>query len=190
MNPIRQDDKVNPIQTPRLRLLPLTEKQLKRCVIAGGPEQLSRELGVALDGSLFSGSISRAIHIKLDKMSSAPAARHVWHTFWLIILGGERAIGMIGFKGPADTNGQVEIGYGIIPAQQGHGYATEAVSAFINWAFSPGHKGVAAVIAETTRDNLASQRVLQKCGMKFYYAVDDYLWWRVAIPERGVPADI
>lgn len=181
---------MNRIQTPRLQLLPLTEKQLKRCVIPGGPDDLARELGVSLDGSLFSGVVSRAINIKLDKMSSAPAARHVWHTFWLIILGRQRAIGMIGFKGPVDTNGQLEIGYGIMPAHQGQGYATEAVREFINWAFSPGHKGVTAVIAETARDNVASQRVLQKCGMQFQYAMDDYLWWRVAISERGLPADI
>lgn len=180
---------MNPIQTVRLELLPLTEKQLKRCVIPGGPDKLAQDLGISLDASLFTGLVSQAINIKLDKMSSASAVRHVWHTFWIIILGHKAAIGMIGFKGPADKNGQVEIGYGIVPAHQGQGYATEAVGEFINWAFYSGQKGVTAVIAETARDNLASQRVLKKCGMQFQYAVDDFLWWRVAISEHGLTAD-
>ena len=183
-----QGDKVKPIQTPRLQLLPMTEKQLKRCVIPGGPDELARELGVALDGSLFSDVVSRAINIKLEKMSSAPAHEHVWYTFWIIVLDHKTVIGMIGFKGPADTYGQVEIGYGILPAFQGQGYATEAVSGFIDYAFAPRHKGVTAVIAETARDNLASQRVLQKCGLHFQRAVDDFLWWQVAVSDRKLTA--
>jgi len=31
-------------------------------------------------------------------------------------------VGMIGFKGPPDSNGSVEIGYGIVPSQQGQGW--------------------------------------------------------------------
>lgn len=65
------------------------------------------------------------------------------------------------FKGPV-KNHAVEIGYGIQPEQEGHGYTTEALQAMTQWAFS--QKDVVFVEAETAPDNKASQRVLEKCG--------------------------
>ncbi len=43
-------------------------------------------------------------------------------------------IGEMGCKGGPDAAGTVEIGYGIIPAYRGQGYATEAVGALVDWA--------------------------------------------------------
>jgi [ribosomal protein S5]-alanine N-acetyltransferase len=40
------------------------------------------------------------------------------------------AIGQIGCKGPPNSSGEVEIGYGVNPAFQGRGYASELVTAF------------------------------------------------------------
>ena len=56
------------------------------------------------------------------------------------------------------------IGYGIDEEYQGHGYATEAVKAAVKWAFSKPE--VNAVEAETDPDNIASQKVLEKCGFQ------------------------
>ncbi|WP_369125201.1 GNAT family N-acetyltransferase [Alicyclobacillus fastidiosus] len=36
---------------------------------------------------------------------------------------------------PPDQQGNVEIGYDIIPEYQGRGYATEMAKAFIRWTF-------------------------------------------------------
>ena len=47
---------------------------------------------------------------------------------------------------------------------QGNGYATEAVKLALKWAFD--HPGIIAVEAETDPDNVASQKVLNKCGFK------------------------
>lgn len=44
------------------------------------------------------------------------------------------------------------------------GYATEAVSAVLQWAFDD--PAVTAVEAETDSENAASVRVLEKCGFK------------------------
>ncbi len=44
-------------------------------------------------------------------------------------------IGNAGFKGPADSTGTVEIAYGITPGFEGHGYATEAATALVAFAF-------------------------------------------------------
>jgi RimJ/RimL family protein N-acetyltransferase len=73
-----------------------------------------------------------------------------------------RAVGGIGFKGQPD-GGCVEIGYGLAPSARGHGYAAEAVIALLTVA--AGH-GLAKVIADTTVDNVASQRTLVAAGFR------------------------
>lgn len=73
-----------------------------------------------------------------------------------------RAIGGIGFKGQPD-GGCVEIGYGLAPSARGHGYAAEAVVAVL--AMAADH-GLSRVIADTTADNIASQRILIRAGFR------------------------
>lgn len=78
-------------------------------------------------------------------------------------------VGELGFmdrkrdRGP-DLAGVPEMGWGVIPAVFGKGYATEAVQAALAWG--RGHFGAVRVIALTTQDNLASIRVAEKCGFK------------------------
>jgi RimJ/RimL family protein N-acetyltransferase len=54
------------------------------------------------------------------------------------------------------------IGYTIAPEQQGHGYATEAVAALLDWLF--GSRKVHRVAASLDPRNLASARVLERNG--------------------------
>ena len=70
-------------------------------------------------------------------------------------------IGELCFKG-LNEEGSTEIGYGIADNHQGHGYATEAVSALAEWALH--QSGVTCVTAETEESNIASQKVLKKAG--------------------------
>ena len=84
-----------------------------------------------------------------------------WYAIWMIELQNGTHIGELCFKG-IDANGISEIGYGILPEYQRKGYATEAVNAVVEWAFQSGN--VVSVEAETEEDNVASKRVLEKCG--------------------------
>ena len=59
---------------------------------------------------------------------------------------------------------QPEIGYGMIEAFWGRGYATESAGAMCRWALA--QPGVTAVEAETAPDNAASIRVLAKLGFQ------------------------
>src|SRR6266511_3814277 len=47
-------------------------------------------------------------------------------------------IGNAGFKGPPDPGGMVEIAYGIVPGFEGRGFATEAATALVTFAFASG----------------------------------------------------
>ncbi len=84
-----------------------------------------------------------------------------WYAIWMIELKNGTHIGELCFKG-MDAAGSAEIGYGITEAYQGCGYAAEAVAAAVDWALA--QPGAACVEAETDAKNIASQKVLEKCG--------------------------
>lgn len=66
----------------------------------------------------------------------------------------------IGFKGPPDERGMVEIGYSVLPEFQGQGLATEMVAGMVQWAKHLPE--IRHIEAETNIDNGASIRVLEK----------------------------
>jgi RimJ/RimL family protein N-acetyltransferase len=84
---------------------------------------------------------------------------------WYAILREPRPVlcGSVGFKGPPDEMGMVEIGYSLLPDYRGAGLASEMVAGLIGWARS---HSVAVIEAETTPDNLASVRVLERNGFE------------------------
>ncbi len=75
-------------------------------------------------------------------------------------LGDGMAVGGIGFKG-RPVGGCVEIGYGLAPSARGHGYGAEAVVALLSVAAD---HGLFKVTADTTLDNIGSQRTLIRAG--------------------------
>ena len=79
-------------------------------------------------------------------------------------------VGDVGFKGPPDETGMVEIAYGINPERQGRGYATEAAEGLVAFAFAD-HQ-VRLVRAHTKPENFASRRVAEKCGFR---SVGDFI---------------
>ncbi len=93
-----------------------------------------------------------------------------------------RAIGGLGFKGQPD-GGCVEIGYGLAPSARGHGYAAEAVIALLTMATD---HGLSRVIADTTLDNIASQRTLIRAG--FHILSTDAALHRYEVLLNGGPA--
>ena len=92
-----------------------------------------------------------------------------------------RAVGGIGFKGQPE-GGRVEIGYGLAPSARGHGYAAEAVIALL--AMSADH-GLSRVIADTTPDNIASQRTLVRSGFRLVSADADLHHYEVLL-KKGI----
>jgi len=71
---------------------------------------------------------------------------------------------LIGFINEVVSNNDtIELGYLITPKQWNKGYATEALSATISEVFRMGYKVVECGHFE---ENLASGRVMQKCGMQ------------------------
>jgi len=169
------------LHSGRLRLLPLTAGQLQHYL--DDPAGLEQELGLPLSRAVLSEVVQRAIQAKAVRMQGVPCDLQRWHTYWLVIENaGNRGVGLVGFKG-LQPGGVTEIGYGIDPAVQGNGYASEAVRALCDWAFRQEHFSMAQAVVK--RDNPASLRVLQKSGFCLYDEDTDALYWRIE-RERAV----
>ena len=75
------------------------------------------------------------------------------------------AVGLGGFKGKPNEFGTVELGYSVMPVFQKRGFATEAVHALTEWAFTDPR--VCRVVGETLPELPGSIKVLKKCGFEF-----------------------
>lgn len=91
-------------------------------------------------------------------------------------------IGDIGFHGPPDDQGALEIGYSVVPDRRRLGYATEAVLAMVEWASS--QAAVRLVVAQCDAENQPSIRTLERTGFRQTAEAQGQLHWRY----QGVPS--
>ncbi|MCZ4061314.1 GNAT family N-acetyltransferase [Pantoea sp. LMR881] len=68
-------------------------------------------------------------------------------------------------------NAPLEIGWRLVPEQNGKGYATEAAKAIINFASE--QTGATYLVAVADPENIPSQRVMQRLGMT-YKAIEQH----------------
>ncbi|MFJ8465354.1 GNAT family N-acetyltransferase [Streptomyces swartbergensis] len=90
--------------------------------------------------------------------------RPEWGMYVLVRREDGRALGAMGFHGVPDESGRVEIGYDLVEAARGHGYATEALRALSAYALS--RDEVRTVVANVERANTPSHDVLARAGFK------------------------
>ena len=96
---------------------------------------------------------------------------------WVMIERESRSVvGDIGFMGPPDKDGSVEVGYSEIPGRRRDGYATEAARAILAWALD--QPDVKAVVAGCDRDNAASVRTLERIGFRRTGEAERRIRWR------------
>lgn len=147
--------------------------------------KLEKNLGVKVTGRELSSEI-KEIFTKPYHKALNDKENYLWYTNWQIILKDEnKIIGGITFKGPVNRKGEVEVGYGIDQDYQNKGYMKETLSTIIKWSFS--QNKVKIVTAETNKDNKASQRVLEKVGMKKYKEEEKTFWYKIEkTTKRGV----
>ena len=172
------------ITTAHLELRPHRPEEL--LALLEGKEQYEQASGLMLaDGlhELFvSGEVSPAWIAQLRQRGGADPWKY---GFAVVLRDAGLVVGSAGFKGPADSDGVVEIAYGIVPAFQGRGLATEAATALVSFASQ--HAEVMRLRAHTLPEPNASTRVLTKCGFEFVGEVvdpEDGLVWRWERPAE------
>ena len=167
------------LSTERLKIIPLTLQQFK--LLLDGIDKMEKELKLSASNECLDGHTQEAME-GLYQEAVKNEDRYFWCTNWQIILKSEnKAIGSACFMKCPDENGEVEIGYGINSTYQNNGYMTEAAQGICEWAIN--QHDVSIIIAETEKDNIASHRVLQKCGMEKYKETDEEIWWRMKVAE-------
>lgn len=163
------------LETSRLIIKPLTVKQFK--LLLEGFSKMEQALGLLPSGEVWPEDVQKAME-GLYKEALKNPIDWIWYTNWQIILKAEnKAIGSLCFMQAPDEKGMVEIGYGIHEKYLNKGYMTEALQVVCGWALN--QDGVKSVTAETEKDNIASQRVLQKCGMSFFEETDSNFCWKM-----------
>ncbi len=154
------------VKTKRILIEPMDASELEKLIVSESDDNLKAAYSEMLTG------------VQNDPSNA------LWHTCWKITLKDNGVkIGGIGFKGAPNSRHEVEIGYGIDENYRSQGYATEALNAMTNWAYT--QKDVYYIRAVTGDDNAASKRLLEKCKFKPVGNNDEGILY-----EREKPASV
>ena len=69
---------------------------------------------------------------------------------------------------------EAEIGYWLGEDFWGKGYMTEAALQIIHYAFEELH--LTGFWASVYKENIASERVVEKCGFRYHHTLEDFLF--------------
>lgn len=87
-----------------------------------------------------------------------------WYGWVLLADGGrgkKRLVGAAVLVGRPDFDGEVELGFGLLPEARGQGFAGEAVKAIVDWALA---NGAERIVVHFAAADASSARTLAKCG--------------------------
>ncbi|MEZ4671947.1 MAG: GNAT family N-acetyltransferase [Anaerolineae bacterium] len=146
------------IVTARLQLIPI-EQQHREAFARG-----KSVLGAALNVTVPHGWPQFAEAYLPFAAESGDSAASEWQSYFFIHQQEKVLVGSGGFYGEPDAESVVEIGYEIATEYWNKGFGTESVRGLINYAFA--HEAVQAVRAHTLAEPNASNRLLQKVGMR------------------------
>jgi len=153
---------MEPICTPRLRLIPATAASVRAEI--EDRDEFFNLLCAKQAEDWPSRDLQAALPFFLARLERSPEEVG-WLGWYWVLMSEHTLVGSGGFKGPPDSDGTVEIGYETRTPHRRRGYATEAVGALVDWAFL--HEDVNRVVAETREDNRTSLRLLRKLGFKY-----------------------
>ena len=137
-----------PINTERLYMLPAT---------------LKLYLLELHDRSAFASTLNAHVPEEWPPERIQARNRKLWSFYWVLPRESPEKSVLIGSGGfLAHDNGTLEIGYSLLDAYHGRGYATEAVQSMMQWAFSSLKSD--SIVAYTYPHLKASIRVLEKNG--------------------------
>ena len=158
------------IETERLLLLPYTQENL--ALFNSDLRAFEKAYNVVYHGEELD-HLLKGFLMKLEKEIAADPEHYLFFTEFLLILKENRhVIGSIDYK-YIPRDGATEVGYGMNPDYEGHGYMTEALTAFLEFGR---RLGIKRVYADTRPGNIKSQNILKRCGFRFLWE-DTNLWW-------------
>lgn len=163
------------LNTDRLSIWALDEYNLELSI--NDFNEMEKNLALTISDENIGSREKDVFKIRLNGVKNNPII-YMWYTTWIIILKPEnRIIGHIMLKGSPNEKGEVIIGYYMQGNYRGKGYMIEGARCLIEWIFL--NSDVKFIIADTLKNNIPSQKLLQKLGMIFYKEDDEFFWWRL-----------
>ena len=164
------------IETSRLIIRALTQEEMIKYIL--NDYSLETSLKLFHSPREIDGHVKNAIENNILPKLMDLSKDYLCYTFWTIIDKKLNCmVGDICFKGEPNESGEMEIGYGTYANFQQNGYMTEAVGALAQWAFN--HYSIQAIVAETSNDNIASTKVLEKNNFYLNRQTKDCSYWRL-----------
>lgn len=159
----------------RVRLEPI-DQRLAAAIVAGAPDDVLEWE----DGFPMPPLLGIARRIKSSPLTLGPFLAYV-----IIRLSDGKAIGDAGFHGDPNADGELELGYAIVPSARRQGFGREAVELLMTWART--QPDVRAFTARVEPTNTASKRLLESVGLVSHGEGDG---WKVySCPATLEPAE-
>ena len=158
------------LETERLVLFPYTAENLR--LFNTDLPLFEEKYGVVYRGEELDHLLASFLSGLEDEIASDPDNYLFFTEFLIVLKENSHIIGSIDFK-YVPKDGVTEIGYGLNPSYEGHGYMTEALQSFLELGR---RLGIKSVLADTLPGNTKSQNVLKKCGFIFLKE-EGNLWW-------------
>jgi [ribosomal protein S5]-alanine N-acetyltransferase len=154
-------DSVATIHSARLDLVSLDRRSIE-AILGGRLSDAEHRLGLTLPAAIE--LATGLLRLRLADLRSVPQAQA-----WLLRVvtvrePTRRMVGFVGFHGPPNGHGEVELGYEILPGDRRHGYASEAAAALLDWAAR--EHGVRRFVASVSPLNAPSLGVVAKLGFR------------------------
>jgi RimJ/RimL family protein N-acetyltransferase len=197
VDPLRRGETDDTFDTARLRIRPLAPGDLDVIVRIHTDPALMRHIhrGVPHTADECVVDLARALaHWRdhrcgtfvvttpgSDSVRTKPGGARTRGTAWPE--GAEQLVGTVGFTTPEwlpEVMPARDVGWTIVQEHQGHGYATEAARAAVDWYFATSHDD--RVVGIHNSDNPRSGAVMQRLGMRWSR--------RTRHPALGYPLEI
>lgn len=123
----------------------------------------SEEIGAQTNAWLAQ-QLENFLKFRLGQLALDPDIR-IWLGRAMVLTdesGERRVVGSIGFHGPPNAEGKLEVGYSVDPACRRQGLAREAINAMFDWAHA--QHGITSFIASISPDNEPSLRLADGFG--------------------------
>jgi len=116
----------------RLDLVPMS-LELMEALLSGDLESAQKRVGYRIPSD-WPQPLESVLRFRIPLARSHPDAVPLLLLAMVLSADPEVVVGRLGFHGPVDDDGMLEIGYEVFPAHRRQGYAREAVVAMLRWA--------------------------------------------------------
>ncbi len=159
------------LHTDNLELITFTAAMMQAATSTR--EELERATGFSVASGYPSETYKEILPYKIQRYRDFPEENE-WEGL-IIHKQDQCIIGDMGFRRSTDNPKEIELGYSIVPAYEGHGYATEMAKAIIEWGLAL--EGIERIIASCDPNNAASARVLEKAGFTSLGEREGKIYW-------------